>query len=113
MAGVLASQRIRSLIASGAIAADIPPIAGQIQPASLDLRLGRVAYRVRASFLAGAGRSVAERLAEFEMHRVDLTEGAVLEKGCVYVIPLMESLALPPGVSAVANAKAPPDGSTC
>ncbi|MEA5162358.1 2'-deoxycytidine 5'-triphosphate deaminase [Cereibacter johrii] len=105
MAGVLASQRIRSLIASGAIAADIPPIAGQIQPASLDLRLGRVAYRVRASFLAGAGRSVAERLAEFEMHRVDLTEGAVLEKGCVYVIPLMESLALPPGVSAVANAK--------
>ncbi|ABA78766.1 2'-deoxycytidine 5'-triphosphate deaminase [Rhodobacter sphaeroides] len=105
MAGVLASQRIRSLIASGAIAADIPPIAGQIQPASLDLRLGRVAYRVRASFLAGAGRSVKDRLAEFEMHRVDLTQGAVLEKGCVYVIPLMESLALPPGVSAVANAK--------
>ncbi|ABN76377.1 2'-deoxycytidine 5'-triphosphate deaminase [Cereibacter sphaeroides] len=105
MAGVLASQRIRSLIASGAIAADVPPIAGQIQPASLDLRLGRVAYRVRASFLAGAGRSVRDRLAEFEMHRVDLTQGAVLEKGCVYVIPLMESLALPPGVSAVANAK--------
>ncbi|EGJ21064.1 2'-deoxycytidine 5'-triphosphate deaminase [Cereibacter sphaeroides WS8N] len=105
MAGVLASQRIRSLIASGAIAAEVPPIAGQIQPASLDLRLGRVAYRVRASFLAGAGRSVKDRLAEFEMHRVDLTEGAVLEKGCVYVIPLMESLALPPGVSAVANAK--------
>ncbi|MGP3723337.1 2'-deoxycytidine 5'-triphosphate deaminase [Cereibacter sphaeroides] len=105
MAGVLASQRIRSLIASGAIAADVPPIAGQIQPASLDLRLGRVAYRVRASFLAGAGRSVKDRLAEFEMHRVDLTQGAVLEKGCVYVIPLMESLALPPGVSAVANAK--------
>ncbi|AZB55600.1 2'-deoxycytidine 5'-triphosphate deaminase [Cereibacter sphaeroides] len=105
MAGVLASQRIRSLIASGAIAAEVPPIAGQIQPASLDLRLGRVAYRVRASFLAGAGRSVKDRLAEFEMHRVHLTEGAVLEKGCVYVIPLMESLALPPGVSAVANAK--------
>jgi dCTP deaminase len=64
-----------------------------------------VAYRVRASFLAGKGRPVAERLAEFEMHRMDLSQGAVLEKGCVYVIPLMERLALPHGLSAVANAK--------
>jgi dCTP deaminase len=77
----------------------------QLQPASLDLRLGTIAYRVRASFLAGAGRRVLDRLAEFEMHRVDLTEGAVLEKGCVYVIPLMEHLHLPDGISAVANAK--------
>ncbi|WP_145104239.1 2'-deoxycytidine 5'-triphosphate deaminase [Cereibacter sediminicola] len=105
MAGVLASQRIRSLIASGAISAHPAPIPAQIQPASLDLRLGTVAYRVRASFLAGAGRTVAERLDEFEMHRMDLTAGAVLEKGCVYVVPLMESLALPAGISAVANAK--------
>ncbi|WP_420022757.1 2'-deoxycytidine 5'-triphosphate deaminase [Cereibacter azotoformans] len=105
MTGVLASQRIRSLIASGAISADPAPIPAQIQPASLDLRLGTVAYRVRASFLAGAGRTVAERLDEFEMHRMDLTAGAVLEKGCVYVVPLMERLALPAGISAVANAK--------
>ena len=77
----------------------------QVQPASLDLRLGRKAYRVRASFLAGAGNTVADRLADFQMHEVDLTDGAVLEKGCVYVVPLMEGLALPADVNAVANAK--------
>jgi dCTP deaminase len=103
--GVLPSQALRVLIANGAISADPAIIDAQVQPASLDLRLGTVAYRVRASFLAGHGRSVADRVAEFEMHRVDLTQGAVLEKGCVYVIPLMEHLALPPGLTAVANAK--------
>lgn len=103
--GVLPSQALRALIADSAISASLPIIDAQIQPASLDLRLGTVAYRVRASFLAGQGRKVADRLAEFEMHRVDLTAGAVLEKGCVYVIPLMEGLALPAGVTAVANAK--------
>ena len=103
--GVLPSQVLRALITDGAISASLPVTEAQIQPASLDLRLGNVAYRVRASFLAGQGRKVADRLAEFEMHRVDLTAGAVLEKGCVYVIPLMESLALPAGVTAVANAK--------
>lgn len=103
--GVLPAQTIRQMIADGAIAADpaVPP--GQIQPASLDLRLGMVAYRVRASFLAGQGQRVADRIAEFEMHRVDLTHGAVLEKGCVYVVPLMEHLALPGDVGGVANAK--------
>ena len=103
--GVLPSQALRTLIADGAITASHPITDAQIQPASIDLRLGTVAYRVRASFLAGHGRKVADRLAEFEMHRVDLTAGAVLEKGCVYVIPLMEGLALPDGVTAVANAK--------
>ncbi|WIV51865.1 2'-deoxycytidine 5'-triphosphate deaminase [Marivivens sp. LCG002] len=105
MTGVLSSQEIRGLIASAALTATPEIIDAQIQPASLDLRLGTVAYRVRASFLAGEGRTVAERIAEFEMHRVDLTKGAVLEKGCVYVVPLMESLALPHGIQAVANAK--------
>ena len=93
------------MIESGAIAAEIPFVEGQVQPASLDLRLGPVAYRVRASFLAGQGRTVAERLEEFEMHRIDLSGGAVLEKGCVYLVPLMERLTLPTGVQAVANAK--------
>ena len=105
MTGVLPSQKIRALIAEGAIRADIPVTPAQIQPSSLDLRLGTVAYRVRASFLAGGGRTVDERLDEFEMHRIDLSKGAVLEKGCVYVVPLMESLKLPEGVQAVANAK--------
>lgn len=103
--GVLPAQALRALIGSGAIAASPAILDAQIQPASLDLRLGPVAYRVRASFLAGNGRKVADRIAEFEMHRMDLTEGAVLEKGCVYVIPLMEHLALPAGITAVANAK--------
>lgn len=103
--GVIPDQGLRALIASGAIAANPDFIDGQIQPASLDLRLGTVAYRVRASFLVGHNRRVTDRIAEFEMHRIDLSQGAVLEKGCVYVIPLMESLALPAGITAVANAK--------
>ncbi|MGA0539092.1 2'-deoxycytidine 5'-triphosphate deaminase [Neotabrizicola sp. VNH66] len=104
-AGVLPDFAIRQLIGSCALRAQPEITAAQVQPASLDLRLGAVAWRVRASFLAGRGRSVAERIAEFGMHRIDLSAGAVLEKGCVYVIPLAESLALPPGVTAVANAK--------
>jgi dCTP deaminase len=105
MIGVLPDHAIRAMVDTGAIAADLAVTPAQVQPASLDLRLGATAYRVRASFLAGEGRAVADRLAQFEMHRMDLTSGAVLEKGCVYLIPLMERLALPEGVSAVANAK--------
>ena len=105
MTGVLPDSAIRNMLACGQISAS-PAVTGeQVQPASLDLRLGTRAYRVRASFLAGRGRKVAERIPEFEMHQVDLTRGAVLEKGCVYLIPLAESLALPAGVTAVANAK--------
>lgn len=105
MTGVLASQQISAMIAAGQISATPDVLPEQIQPASLDLRLGDVAYRVRASFLAGHGRTVAERLPEFEMHRIDLRQGAVLEKGCVYVVPLRESLDMPEGMHAVANAK--------
>ena len=103
--GVLPSQTLRKMIVEGAICSDSTILPAQIQPASLDLRLGTTAYRVRASFLAGLNRPVADRIAEFEMHRVDLIGGAVLEKGCVYVVPLMERLALPGDISAVANAK--------
>ncbi len=103
--GVLPDHALRRLIAEGALAADPAIQDAQIQPASVDLRLGKVAYRVRASFLAGQGHSVADRLQDFEMHRIDLTDGAVLEKGCVYLVPLMERLALPPDLTAIANAK--------
>ncbi|MDZ7710461.1 MAG: 2'-deoxycytidine 5'-triphosphate deaminase [Roseovarius sp.] len=105
MTGVLSCQQIAAMIDAGTIAADPSIRPDQVQPASLDLRLGPVAYRVRASFLPGTGRSVADRLDEFGMHRIDLAPGAVLEKGCVYLVPLMEHLALPEGVQAVANAK--------
>lgn len=105
MTGVLPSQHLRHLIADGTVAASAPIEAAQVQPASLDLRLGAFAVRVRASFLAGKGRRVEDRLADFEMHRFGLGEGAVLEKGCVYLVPLMERLALPPGLEGAANAK--------
>lgn len=105
MTGVLPSQSISRMIADGAIAADQPFAEGQVQPASLDLRLGSTAYRVRASFLAGDGDKVSDRLHLFEMHKIDLSGGAVLEKNCVYVVPLQERLALPGNVNAVANAK--------
>jgi dCTP deaminase len=96
---------IETMVAQGQISISEPLQDDQVQPASLDLRLGHTAYRVRASFLAGQTATVAERLREFEMHRIDLSEGAVLEKGCVYLVPLMEGLDLPPNIEAVANAK--------
>ncbi len=105
MTGVLADHQLRDLISAGQITAGIPVTDGQIQPASLDLRLGDRAYRVRASFLSGRDRTVAERLDQFRMHEINLTGGAVLEKGCVYVVPLIEGLALPQGMTAAASAK--------
>ncbi len=102
--GVLPDAMLERLIAEGAIAADPPVLAEQVQPASLDLRLGAHAYRVRASFLPGRHR-LQDRLDDLTMHVMPLEGGAVLEKGCVYVIPLMESLRLDPGLSGVANAK--------
>jgi len=103
--GILPSQSIEALIASGAVAADTPFLADQVQPASLDLRLGRYAWRARASFLPGRDRTVADRLADVAMHRLDLTEGAVLERGCVYIAQLQERLRLPAGLTARANPK--------
>ena len=105
MSGVLPNQEIARMIEANEIAATRKITDAQIQPASLDMRLGSTAYRVRASFLAGKGAHVLDRLKEFEMHQIDLSGGAVLEKGCVYVVPLMESLALSDDVQAVANAK--------
>ena len=104
-AGILPCQSIAGLVESGAIRAESGVAPSQIQPASLDLRLGDTAYRVRASFLAGERVGVSERLDGFGMHEMDLSCGAVLEKGCVYVVPLMEGLALPENVEATANAK--------
>lgn len=103
--GILPCQAIDALIAQGAIASPTAFDADQVQPASLDLRLGVRAWRVRASFLPGLGRKVVQRLEDVAMHELDLTRGAVLEKGCVYIAELQERLALPPGVAARANPK--------
>lgn len=105
MSGVLPDNGLRTLIDNGAIIGTPDILPDQIQPASLDLRLGTRAHRLRASFLTGQGAKVADRLDELEMHSFDLTGGAVLEKGCVYLVPLMEHLSLPPAISAAANAK--------
>ncbi len=90
MSGVLPDQAIRQLIADNRIAATRPIQKEQVQPASLDLRLGGTAYRVRASFLAGRESRVSVRFKLFVLLLVDLGDWAVLEKGCVYVVPLLE-----------------------
>ena len=102
--GILPDRMIEQLAAQGAIlpAYDFAP--DQIQPASLDLRLGDIAYRVRASFLPGT-TTVAKRIDELKLHEFSLTDGAVLETGCVYIVPLLESLALPDDIAAAANPK--------
>ncbi|MBV9354177.1 MAG: 2'-deoxycytidine 5'-triphosphate deaminase [Chloroflexi bacterium] len=103
--GILPAQAIRWLLQSGQVTAATPIAAGQVQPASLDLRLGTVAHRVQASFLPGRQTPVTRRLAELTMHLVDLSAGSVLERGCVYVVPLQEELRLARGYSARANPK--------
>src|SRR5579872_3293245 len=104
--GLLPSQMLRGLIKLGhEIVGQVPIGEDQIQPASLDLRLGEVAYRVRASFLPGARSTVKEKLDQLSMHRIDLTAGTVLERDCVYIVPLLEMTALPRRTTAAANPK--------
>ena len=104
-AGILPSQQIEALIAARAITTIAKFDPEQVQPASLDLRLGARAWRVRASFLPGLGRRVADRIADVAMHELDLTRGAVLERGFVYIAEIAERLRLPASVSARANPK--------
>ncbi len=103
--GVLPSQSIRELIEAGQIFAANAIEPEQIQPSSIDLRLGSVAYRVRASFLTTDKYTVAKKLEGYTLHEIDLTRPAVLEKGCVYVVPLQEELRLPLQISGKVNPK--------
>jgi dCTP deaminase len=103
--GILPDHMIAALAKAGGVRSARDFAADQIQPASLDLRLGNVAYRVRASFLPGPRTTVAERIVELKLHEIALNEGAVLETGCVYIVPLLESLALPDDIAAAANPK--------
>lgn len=103
--GALASQHIKQLIDESIISLDSELDEDQIQPASIDLRLGDTAFRVRSSFLPGRHRTVDQCLEQMVMHSVDLREGAVLEKSCVYIVPLQESLDLPDGLLAAGNPK--------
>jgi dCTP deaminase len=103
--GILPCQAIRAMIGAGEIFGAPEITSDQIQPASLDLRLGKVAYRIRASFLPGPGATVRDKLGELKFHEIDLTKGAVLEAGCVYLVPLIEQLKLRSTIAGFANPK--------
>lgn len=103
--GILPSQEINTAIESHIISAGQPVAHDQVQPASIDLRLDKTAYRVRASFLPGSQATVKDKLKHITMHKIDLSNGAVLERGCVYIVPIQERLDLPADVSGMANPK--------
>lgn len=102
--GVMPSQTLKKMISEKQISSEIPVEDGQVQPASLDLRLGTKAYRVQAGFLPSHCK-VMERVKDLLMHEVDLTHSGVLERGAVYIIPLMESLNLPETIKGTASPK--------
>lgn len=103
--GILPAQAIRVLLSSGALKLAEPLGDAQLQPASIDLRLGQTAYRVRASFLPGPNTKISDKIADLALHEIDLSQGAVLETGCVYIVPLLESLNLPERIAGATNPK--------
>ena len=103
--GVLPAQNIQELIDGRRIVADDRIQDEQIQPASIDLRLGPVAYQVRASFLPGRSSTVMDRIGALQMAKIDISKPALLGKGCIYIVPLVERLDLPQDMSARANPK--------
>ena len=105
--GIIPRQDIAKLVSAGAITgiSEDPGHPPSLQPASLDLCLGDTAMRLRASFLPGPGKTVSEVVKSVVMHQIDLTNGAVLETGCVYLIPLREGLNLPDEIVGLANPK--------
>jgi len=108
--GILPSQKIQEMLNSGDIKTVLATIDDdQIQPASIDLRLGHFAYPVDTSFLPGKGVRVLDKMQQlddcFADFKIDLRQGAVLEKGRVYVVPLMEAINLRSDVAAFANPK--------
>ena len=103
--GILPSQEIRELIANGKVRASAEIPDDQVQPASIDLRLGKIAYRVQASFLPGRSATLKNKIAELQIAEYDLSRPTLLETNAVYVVPLLESLALPRDIGGKANPK--------
>jgi len=109
--GVLPDHELRAAVRDGWIRAERPIADDQYQPASLDLRLGPSAYQLRASFLPFR-QAVQSRLEERDLSdsdlvidRLSLDSGATLQRGSVYLVPLLESLHLPPHVRGRSNPK--------
>lgn len=103
--GILPSQEIRELIRNGKIRSGVEIDDGQIQPASMDLRLGTIAYRIQASFLPGRSSTIQTKIKDLCLAEIDLSKPALLEKGAVFIVPLVESLALPSDIGGKANPK--------
>ena len=103
--GILPSQEIRELIQDRKILSFAPIDDAQIQPASIDLRLGNIAYRVQASFLPSRASTVKSKINDLKLAEIDLTKPTLLERDAVFVIPVVEQLALPADVSGAANPK--------
>ncbi len=110
--GVLPSQLLREAVGAGWVKAGSAPIPeDNIQPGSIDLRLGDRAYATQFSFLPGQ-QTVAQKLAGFKVEEIDLHHGAVLEIRRPYLVPLVETLDLPPGSAVRPTPRAPPAAST-
>jgi len=103
--GILPSHRLEELVAAGHVRSSKPILADQIQPSSIDLRLGPLAYQVEASFLPNQYTTVQKKLDDLQLGTLDLTKPALLERGSVYIVPLLEELYLPDDLSAKANPK--------
>lgn len=103
--GIWPAQRLVRAVAAGEILPAAPLDADQIQPASLDLRLGEVGWKIPASFLPGRDTTVAARLARLGAERLDLGRDTVLRRGGVYLVQLLESLDLGRRVAGLANPK--------
>ena len=103
--GIFSSQEIHELIQNQKIRSFTAIEAGQVQPASIDLRLGNIAYRVQASFLPSRASRVKEKINDLKLAEIDLTKPTLMERGAVFVIPVVEQLALPYDIGGVANPK--------
>jgi len=103
--GILPSQEIRELIRNGKIVSSVPIGDDQVQPASIDLRLGNIAHRIQASFLPGRSSPVSSKIKDLKLAELDLTKPALLERGAVFIVPVVESLSLPRDIGGKANPK--------
>ncbi len=103
--GILPSQEIEELVRNGKIRSTTGISIDQIQPASIDLRLGNIAYRVRASFIPSRKFLISSKIRELQLEEIDLSQPALLDAGKVFIVPLVESLELPIDMRGRANPK--------